>query len=119
VNSNRLRLLLLAIPVLSACNLPPLDPDDNWDKGARTGRIMETYAAALPTTALPECLAALPKSDLAARRFVRVRYPHIRQSLTTIAEIPAGLNVAVGDLVEVWPHDCSEGKVSQVTRLLQ
>lgn len=67
---------------------------------------------------MPECLAHLSKEDLASGRFVRLRYRHVRIAHSAVAELPSGLQVKIDDQVEVWPEDCSLGKISRISRVL-
>jgi hypothetical protein len=67
---------------------------------------------------LPKCLSALPAGDLQGKRFVKLHYRHVRVMINEVAELPPGIDVAKGDMVEVVPHDCDNGQLTIITRKL-
>ena len=103
---------------LNSCVSRPPHPEADWQNGAKRAWIVKFYSAASPDASLPECLATLTKTELATGHFVKVEYRHTRKKVSTIAELPNTLRAKIHDQVEIWPEDCSRGKVSRVSRLL-
>ncbi|MET3109217.1 hypothetical protein AAKU67_004246 [Oxalobacteraceae bacterium GrIS 2.11] len=108
--------LVCFVPFLTACVLNSPEFAVDWQHGAKLGWIVSFYIPETPGTKLPECLAKLPKAELASRHFVTVRYHHVRQMFYTIAELPATMQAKVNDQVELWAEDCSDGKISRISR---
>jgi len=90
----------------------------DWEHGARRARVMSAYAPDAPAATLPPCLAALPAQDYASRRFVRVRYHHVKIMLYAVAEQPAGMDLHPDDHVELWPENCGGGKLSRIGKVM-
>lgn len=104
--------------VLAGCATdPPLGTVD-WEHGARRGHVLSTYAADLPPAQLPKCLADLPRDQYTANRYVNVRYRHVRLMHSAVARVPPTLDIKDGDVVELWPADCSAGSMARITRIL-
>ena len=109
---------MLGALLLTSC-VSNLDrPEIDWQHGAKRGWIAKFYQPDTPDFDLPECLAALSKADLARRHFVKVKYRHVRRMVSTIAEVPDALQVKIDGEVEIWPADCSRGKIGRISRLL-
>ena len=93
-------------------------PEIAWQQGAKLGTIALFYSAETPVKDLPECLAALPKEELSAKHFVKVWYHHVRLIRNEVAELPPGMQEAkLADHVEIWPADCSQGKLSRISQV--
>jgi hypothetical protein len=88
----------------------------DWNHGARRGWIVSAYGPD-SATALPPCLADLPRGEFSTRRFVRVKYRHVRLMLHEVAELPPALDAKIGDVVELWPASCSAGKISRIAQV--
>ncbi len=110
---SRIACVFLALS-LAACAQPQRAALADWEHGARRARVIEAVDPALARDQLPVCLQALPAGELAARRFVRVRYWHGRRSFTEVAEATAGVELRSGDAVELWPDACP----ARVARML-
>ena len=109
---------ILGALLLTSCASNPDRPEIDWQHGAKRGWIAKFYVPETPDVDLPECLAALPKADLARRHFVKVKYRHVRRTVSTIAEVPDALKLKIDAEVELWPADCSHGNFSRISRLL-
>ncbi|CDG83209.1 hypothetical protein [Janthinobacterium agaricidamnosum] len=108
---------LLSASLLSSCaSDKPASVD--WRHGAKHGDIAGFYDADTPRDSLPACLAQLPAEQLAQQRYVKIHYHHVRRMLVEVALLPDGQQVALGDKVELWPEDCSLGKLSRITQFL-
>ncbi|HTD02231.1 hypothetical protein [Undibacterium sp.] len=93
-------------------------PQVNWQEGAKLGTIEYIYDAETPEKDLPDCLATLPKKELSSRHFVKVWYRHVRLMRHEVAELPDDLlHAKVDDHVEIWPADCSRGKLSRISKV--
>ena len=107
---------------MAACASDPAQHDVDWRNGAKHGWISGFYAPDTPRSELPKCLADLPPEQLAAHRFVRIDYRHVRRMLVEVAELPelAAEHPAVklGDRVELWPRDCAEGRLSRISKMM-
>ncbi len=109
--------LILAL-LLSACASNPEDQTVDWKNGARRAWIVRVYSPATPRAELPECLSNLPIEEMKTKHFVKVEFHHVRQMWNAIAELPDTMTAAVDDQVELWPEDCSQGKISRISRVL-
>ena len=109
---------LLSVLSLMSCALWSQDTPIDWQSGAKRAWIVKVYTPDTPTADLPECLAGLPKAELETKHFVKVKYWHHRLHLSAIAEVPDALKATVNDRVELWPEDCSRGKISRISRIL-
>lgn len=107
-----------AVSVLAGCESfkQPLAID--WEHGARRGTIGQAYDAHTPVAQLPPCLANQSQSVIAAHRYVEVIHQHRRHQFSEVGELPAGLQVHVGDRVEFYPKSCDAGLLSTISRLL-
>ncbi len=93
-------------------------PEIDWQRGAKLGTIALFYTAETPVKDLPECLAALSKEELMAKHFVKVWYHHVRLIRNEVAELPSSMPEAkLADQVEIWPADCSKGKLSRISQV--
>ena len=89
-----------------------------WQQGAKLGTIALFYTAETPVKDLPECLATLPKEEISAKRYVKVWYHHVRHIRNEVAELPSSMQDAkLADHVEIWPADCSKGKLSRISQV--
>lgn len=110
--------IISLILLLSSCaSNAPADSVD-LDNGARRASIVMLYTPESLHEELPQCLSYLPLDELATRHFVKVKYKSFRHVRVSVAELPDTLQVAPGDQVELWPEDCSIGKISRITRIL-
>jgi len=107
-----------AVLVLSVCASPSPESMADWRHGAKHAWVVAVPAPEVETAQLSDCLPQLSKADQTTRRLVKVRYWHVRQTFYTIAELPSTLQANVGDEVELWPADCAQGRISQVSRKL-
>ncbi len=108
---------LLSASLLSSCaSDTPASVD--WQHGAKHGEIAGFYGPDTPRDSLPACLAQLPAEQLTRQRYVKINYHHVRRMLIEVAPLPDGQQAAIGDKVELWPEDCSLGKLSRITQFL-
>jgi hypothetical protein len=112
-----LGLLILSALLLSACTLNSADRMVDWKHGAKLGWIVSTYVPGSDAADLPKCLADLPSADRATSHFVKVSYRHVRQMRYEVAELPPELQAKNDDRIELWPADCSLGKISRISRV--
>jgi hypothetical protein len=63
--------------------------------------------------------AGVDLSAFANGRFVQVREPHGRRTVTVIAHVPQGLQVQAGDEVEIVPARCSNGVMPEVKQVFR
>ena len=93
-------------------------PEIAWQQGAKLGTIALFYTAETPVKDLPECLASLPKEEFSAKRYVKVWYHHVRHIRNEVAELPSNMQEAkLADHVEIWPADCSKGRLSRISQV--
>ena len=93
-------------------------PDVDWQNGAKRGWIVGIITAGDPPAGLPACLVSIAGPAHTSRPFVKVRYWHVRQMFTAVAELPQATSAVVGQQVELWPQDCARGKLSRISRVL-
>lgn len=110
---------MLGMFLLTACasnsNLSEVDSQH----GAKRGLIVKIYSHDdAPDIDFPECQAALSKTELVAKHFVKVEFRHVRLMFSSIVEVSDALQVKTGDQVEFWPEDCSHGNFGRVSRVL-
>lgn len=114
---HRFRIHYLILALLSGCaataDISPVD----WQHGAKRAWVLAAYAPDASPAQLPPCLAGLPAADYAARRFVSVRYRHVKLMHDEVAELTPDLQAKAGDRVELWPADCSAGKLSRISKV--
>lgn len=104
----------IALALLAGCASHGGIGVDDWQRGARLGRVSGHYAAAATAATLPACLSGLSAGDYAARHFIKVRYRQVRLMRETVAEVPPDLPLRDGDTVVVWPADCDAGQLARV-----
>ncbi len=95
-------------------------PEISWEQDAKRGTIIFLYDARTPQKDLPHCLALLnlSKENLDAGHYARIAYHHIRQMHQEVAQLPDNLSQAkLDDQVEIWPANCSKGKLSRVSQI--
>jgi hypothetical protein len=109
---------ILWVLLLTSCASSLDRPAIDWQNGAKRGWIVSFYAPDSASVDLPNCLANLPKADLAIRHFVKVEYRHVRHMYSEVAELPHEIQAKVNDQVELWSEDCSRGKISRIARVL-
>lgn len=86
--------------------------------GVKHASIAAFISANTPRDQLPACLAALHDEDFQSRRFVKLRYHHIKKAINEVAELPPDMDAAVNDVLEVLPRDCDKGELTRITRKL-
>lgn len=123
MRSNLFRIFYLVVMAcLSACVSDSGQHDADWRNGAKHGWISGFYTAATPRSELPKCLSDLSAEELANHRYVKVDYWHGRRVLIEAAELPElGIDqrsVKIGDRVELWPHNCYEGHLSRISKIM-
>ena len=104
---------------LASCSSLPPDMEVDWKNGAKHAWVVKSYESASSPSDLPRCLASLEKKEFAARNFVQVRYHHGRRMIYEVVELPAGLQAGVDEELEIWPEDCTKGKLSRMSRILR
>ncbi len=110
---------VLASLLLTSCAANLQDQEVDWKHGAKRGWIVKFYTPDSATADVPECQAALLKTDISKRHFVMIDYRHVRQVFSTSAELPPDeLQPKLNDQVEFWPGNCSYGKFARITRIL-
>jgi hypothetical protein len=67
----------------------------------------------------PGCMEGVDQSAYRNDRFVQVREPHGRRTVTVIAHVPQGLQVQDGDEVEIAPARCSKGRMPEVKQVFR
>ena len=95
-------------------NLSSENPGVDWQHGAKRGTVSQIFTADSPVEGLPSCLAGLPKPLRQGRQFAHIEYRHIRHLFATLAEIPRGSVVKVGQQIEVWPVDCTAERFARI-----
>jgi hypothetical protein len=112
--------MMLAGWLLAACAPLPAEHDVDWKNGAKHGWVSGFYTADTPLADLPKCLADLPPGQLAGHLFVKIDYRSVRRMMVEVAEVPGGTaqTVKLGDRVELWPQDCSRGKLSRISKMM-
>ena len=110
-------LALLICSAVAGCAAYPGAPVD-WQHGAKRGTVAEIYDANTPPERIPACLAGSSPADLTQHHYVRLSYHHVRAMHTEVAELPPGVSVQMGEMVELWPADCAKGALSRITRVM-
>ena len=67
----------------------------------------------------PACMDGLDQSAYRNDRFVEVREPHGRRTISVVAHVPHGLQVKEGDEVEIAPARCSKGRMPEVKQVFK
>jgi len=67
----------------------------------------------------PGCMEGVEQSAYRNDRFVEVREPHGRRTVSVIAHVPQGLQVKDGDEVEIVPARCSKGRMPEVKQVFR
>lgn len=109
---------ILFVLLLTSCASGSPGPAADWKNGAKRAWIVESYLPNGPNAEMPACLGALSQTELATKHLVKAKYWHVRQMFYTIAEVPDSLQTKVDDQVELWPEECSHGKISRISRVL-
>lgn len=109
--------IILALQ-LTACASSSQVPSADWRNGAKHAQIVQFYTFDVPSTELPECLASVSETERATNHFVKVQYRHARRMFYAVAELPESMPAKIDDKVELWPEDCSRGKISRISRIL-
>ena len=113
---------MLSLACLGGCASDLAQHDVDWRNGAKHGWVSGFYTADTPRKELPKCLADLPAEELAAHRFVKIDYRHVRRMVVEVAELPElsadQQAVRIGDRVELWPRDCAEGQLSRISKMM-
>lgn len=65
------------------------------------------------------CAEAVDLSAFKNDRFVQVREPHGRRTVSVIAHVPPGLQVQPGDEVEIAPARCTNGVMPEVKQVFR
>lgn len=104
--------------VLAGCTSLAGGGHVDWQNGAKHGWVAASYSSATPRDQLPRCLAGMSAAELDAHRYVRVDYRHVKRMLVEVAELPGEQPMRLGERVELWPQDCEQGKLSQISRRL-
>jgi len=102
--------------LMTSCATTSPDLAVDSQHGAKLGWIVNFYIPDPSGMNLPDCLAKLTKQEIASKHFATVKYHHVRQMYTTIAELPATMPANINDEVEFWPGDCSLGKIARISR---
>jgi hypothetical protein len=118
MSSKKTTIGIILLMLLAACASSSQGPAVDSQNDAKHAWIDKFYSLDIPGLQLPECLATLSETERVTKHFVSVRYWHARQMFYAVAELPETLKVKVDDQVEVWPEDCSTGKISRITRIL-
>ena len=116
--SNAYRLIIVFVcVVLSSCVQQINEERVDWHRGARYGRVLEMVTAQEGDLAAHDCLGANKPSE-SSQQFARVHYRGSRLPHNVVALVPYGLDLRPGDEVELWPSECSEGRMARVGRKL-
>ena len=110
--------IMLCLSVLAGCASLQHPIAVDWENGARRGRVTRSFDASTPADQLPQCLQALPSTELTAHRYVEVEAKHRRHLYRDAGALPDGMRATVGDMVEFYPKNCDAGSLSRITRLL-
>lgn len=103
---------------IAGCSTIPSHLDIDWQNGAKHGWVSEFYSSATPRRDLPACLASFSSNELDRRHFVRINYRHVRRMLVEVGEMPEGVDVKIGDRIELLPADCDKGLLSRISRVM-
>lgn len=108
-------LIVMLTVGLSACGGVPIV---DWENGARVGKVVDMIDPQAPVTDVRPCIAALLTKTLADKHFARVAIHGVRSVRVDIAEMPVGVPTTPGTAVEIYPSNCTDGKLGRVTRAL-
>jgi hypothetical protein len=108
---------LIMSALLAACAEPP-SGGDLHRMGVKHASIAAFISANTPKDKLPACLAALPDEEFQSKRFVKLRYRHVKKAINEVAELPPGMDAAENDLLDVMPRDCDKGELTSIVRKL-
>jgi hypothetical protein len=107
--------LALGVAWLSAC--ATTGTMDSQAKEARQGWIDAIYTTSDLPQPLPPCLANISPSEIAAGRIVEVSYWSSRKVIYKLAKLPPSMTASLHEEVEIWPQNCSAGKLSRVDKI--
>ncbi|QJE00976.1 hypothetical protein HH212_13835 [Massilia forsythiae] len=100
--------------LLAGCAEPLGNGLVDWAHGARRARVLAVLDAQAGAAALHACAPSAPP----ATTYVRVRYRLARLHRSAVAPLPAGMTLAAGDEVELWPEDCDACQAARIERVL-
>ena len=119
MSTNKLGFILVCAFYLTSCSLTSPEMETDWKHGAKHAWVVKSYDPSSSQSELPACLSRLDRKEFATRNFIQIRYHHAKRMLYEVAELPADQQVNAGDELEVWPEDCTQGKLSRISRVLK
>jgi len=105
--------LLLAAVALGGCGAL----NGRAGEDGSEGWVSQVLAAGEATQLQAGCAGGVDLSAYRNDRFVQVREPRGRRTVSVVAHVPPGLQVEVGDEVEIAPARCSKGVMPEVKQV--
>ena len=106
-------LLMLASAGLGGCSVLAGRAGENGSE-AWVGRVVGAGEAA---HLQPGCAGRAKPSPPGNDRYVQLREPHGRRTVSVVAHVPPGLQVQPGDEVEIVPARCIDGVMPEVKQV--
>jgi hypothetical protein len=108
-------LLVLASVSLGGCGALDTRAGENGSEGW----VSRVLGAGELTRQQAGCADAVDLSAFRNVRFVQVREPHGRRTVSVIAHVPQGMQVQAGDEVEIVPARCTNGVMPEVKQVFR
>jgi hypothetical protein len=108
---------IMACIFLTSCAQPLGHGEIDWDRGARRAMVLEILTPQAAEAEARTCVSA-GWDWHAGRAYARVRYRRVRHYRNAVATVPVDLALRPGDEIELWPGDCSQGRLGRVERVL-
>jgi hypothetical protein len=86
---------------------------------ATVGWITKVYGPVDMQNLAPECLGPINQSRVASDKFVQIKEPRGRRARYIPAHVPDGLDVKIGDEVEIEPVRCQNGLIPEVKKVFK
>lgn len=110
-------LVLIQVAICNGCALTPRVDEVAWQNGAKRAFVQKRFDS-IQEIDLKEnpCFARLPEEAFARGRVFEVSYwvGKIMQHIPAYSD--AAVELKIGDAVELWPRNCSNGEYSRITR---
>lgn len=108
-------LIALAVSGLSGCNALFSRTGEN----ASEAWVFKVYSASEAKSLPLGCAESVDLSAFGSDQFAKVLEPHGRHRVTVIAHVPKGMQVEVGDEVEIEPIRCKNGVMPEVRQIFK
>jgi hypothetical protein len=102
---------------LAACASRPYLPESHWQGGARAATIVAIDSPSSPLAVPPDCASLVAQARSLGQPVVQVGYRMNRSTHHMLALPDAGVPLATGAWVELWPGKCKDGHLGRLAAL--